>query len=157
MTFDIPDALESEHEELHGELVAATKAGGRTGEAAKAVARVLQPHFEKEEQYALPPLALLQPLSEGKLDKGMADVLKLTDKLEAELATMLAEHKAIVSELAKLIDAATAEHKPNVAHFAETLIRHAQTEEQVAYPAALLVGRYLKQAFSPERRAAETP
>ena len=47
-----------EHDELHADLVKATKAGGQAGEAAKAVAKVLHNHFHKEEEYALPPLGL---------------------------------------------------------------------------------------------------
>ena len=62
MMFQIPQSLKSEHEALHSMLVRATKASGATGEAAKAVAAVLHPHFVKEEQFALPPLGLLAPL-----------------------------------------------------------------------------------------------
>ena len=62
-----------------------TKERGRTGEAAKAVAKVLEPHFAKENAYALPPLGLLKPLSQGKFEPKMVEVLKLTDKLEAAL------------------------------------------------------------------------
>ncbi|HEU0202964.1 MAG TPA: hypothetical protein VFR86_21360 [Burkholderiaceae bacterium] len=36
----------------------------------------------------------------------MADVLKLTDRLAAELPAMLAEHKTIVAALQRLIDTA---------------------------------------------------
>lgn len=46
--------LKLEHQELHANLVKATKAGGRAGDAAKAVARVLHVHFVKEEEFALP-------------------------------------------------------------------------------------------------------
>lgn len=63
----IPQPLKVEHEELHAELVKATKAGGKTGEAAEEVARALHPHFEKEEEFALPPLGLLSSLIEGKV------------------------------------------------------------------------------------------
>jgi hypothetical protein len=52
MEFEIPESLELEHEELHRQLVDAMKEGGKVGEAAKAVANVLHPHFEKEEEYA---------------------------------------------------------------------------------------------------------
>jgi hypothetical protein len=48
MNFQIPLILKAEHEELHGELARATKAGGRTVEAAKAVAKLMHPHFVKE-------------------------------------------------------------------------------------------------------------
>jgi hypothetical protein len=140
----IPAPLKEEHEELHADLVKATKSGGRTAEAAKAVAEALHPHFVKEEEYAMPPLGLLVDLAQGKLDPAMLNVLTMTDRLEAELPIMLEEHKAVVAALMKLTAAADAENKPEVARFAEKLILHAQTEEQVLYPAALLVGRYLK-------------
>ncbi len=144
MNFQIPATLKAEHEELHGELARATKASGRTGEAAKAVAKVMHPHFLKEEEYALPLLGLLSTLADGKLEPGMAEVLKMTDKLEAELPQMLVEHKAIVAALQQLVEAAKAEDKPDYARFAEKLMAHARTEEEVSYPAALLIGRYLK-------------
>lgn len=144
MKFEIPKPMKIEHDELHADLVKAIKAGGQTGEAAKAVAKVLHNHFVKEEEYALPPLGLLTALSEGKFEPGMAEVLKMTDRLEAELPTMLSEHKDIVAALEKLIDAAKAENKPGIVHFAEKLMLHADSEEQVSYPASLLIGRYVK-------------
>jgi hypothetical protein len=144
MKFEIPKPMKIEHDELHTDLVKATKAGGKTAEAAKEVAKVLHSHFVKEEEYALPPLGLLVALSEGKFETSMAEVLKMTDKLEAELPTMLSEHKDIVAALKKLIDAARTENRPDVVHFAEKLMLHAQTEEQVSYPTAILVGHYVK-------------
>jgi hypothetical protein len=54
-------------------------------------------------------------------ETGMADVLKMTDKLEAEFPTMLSEHKDILAALSKLIEAARTENKPDVVHFAEKL------------------------------------
>jgi hypothetical protein len=144
MKFEIPKPMKIEHDELHTDLVKATKAGGKTAEAAKEVAKVLHGHFVKEEEYALPPLGLLVALSEGKFETSMAEVLKMTDKLEAELPTMLSEHKDIVAALKKLIDAARTENRPDVVHFAEKLMLHAQTEEQVSYPTAILVGHYVK-------------
>ena len=144
MNFQIPPALKAEHEELHAELARATKAGGRTGEAAKAVAKLMHPHFLKEEEYALPPLGLLTALSKGKVESGMAEALKMTDRLEAELPQMLAEHKDIVKALESLVAEAKAENKPQYALFADKLMAHARTEEEVSYPTALLVGRYLK-------------
>ena len=144
MKFEIPQAMKAEHDELHADLVEATKAGGRAGDAAKAVAKVLHHHFVKEEEYALPPLGLLVPLSQGRFEPAMADVLKMTDKLAADLPKMLAEHAEIVAALKKLVEAATAENEPGIVRFAQKLMLHAQTEEQVSYPAALLIGAYIK-------------
>jgi hypothetical protein len=77
-------------------------------------------------------------------EPGMAEVLVMTDKLKAELLTMLVEHQQIVAALAKLVDAAKEENKSDVVHFAEKLMLHAQTEEQVSYPTAILIGEFIK-------------
>lgn len=69
MDIRIPEPLKLEHQELHEELVRATKEPGRIGEAAKAVAAVLHPHFVKEEEYALPPLGLLSALATGSANR----------------------------------------------------------------------------------------
>ena len=144
MKLRIPQPLKLEHEGLHAELVEATKAGGTTAEAAKAVAKVLHSHFIKEEEFALPPLGLLSQLARGRVDRRMESVLGMTDRLKAELPEMLREHKAVVATLRKLTAAAKREHKPEHAHFAEKLVLHARTEEEVLYPTAILIGEYIK-------------
>jgi hypothetical protein len=104
----------------------------------------LHPHFVKEEEYALPPLGLLPRLATGDVTPEMADVLALTERLKAELPQMLEEHKAIVAALSHLVEVGKQEHKLEYAHFAEKLILHAQTEEEVLYPTATMIGEYLK-------------
>jgi hypothetical protein len=110
MTPKVPRPLKLEHEELHAELVRAMKAGGKTGEAAKAVAKVLHNHFVKEEEFALPPIGLLGTLARGKVNAQMRRVLNMTDRLQTELPAMLREHKAVVVALEKLIAAAKREN-----------------------------------------------
>jgi hypothetical protein len=144
MSPKIPESLKLEHEELHADLVRATNAGGKTGEAAKAVAKVLHEHFIKEEEFALPPIGLLSALARGEVDKEMRSVLAMTDRLKTELPEMLREHEAVVAALKQLTVAAKEEKLPEHARFAEKLTLHAHTEEDVLYPAAILVGEYLK-------------
>ena len=144
MDFHIPDPLKAEHEELHAELTAAIDSGGAVGDAAKAVAELLHPHFVKEEAYALPPLGLLGLLAKGEAKPEMAEVLAMTDQLRSDLPSMLAEHARIVEALDRLADAAEREDNLQVAQFTEKLKLHAQTEEEVLYPAAIVVGDYLR-------------
>ena len=144
MEFKIPEPLKEEHEELHEELARTIRVGGKIGMAAKRVAEIMHPHFIKEEEYAMPPLGLLAPLSKGDIKPEMGDVLRITERLKAGLNVMLAEHTAIVDALIKLADVATMENKMEVAFFAKKLILHIQTEEEVLYPAAILTGEYLK-------------
>lgn len=84
----------------------ATQAGGEFGELAETLARLMHPHFVKEDQIALPPLGLLAALAHGDATPEMAGVLALTDQFEAEIPAMLAEHQAIVDALQRLRDAA---------------------------------------------------
>ena len=142
MRFDIPKPLKAEHDALHATLVQATKEAGSIGEAAREVARLLHPHFVQEEAFALPPLALLAELAGGAVRPEMSEVLPMTRRLKAELPAMLAEHKTIVGALDKLAAAARAAKRPEYERFAEALVLHAQTEEQVLYPAAILVGEH---------------
>lgn len=144
MKIKIPGSLKIEHEELHEELVEATKSGGATGEAAKTVATALHSHFLKEEEYALPPLGLLLKLAQGEVTVEMKEVLAMTDRLKAELPEMLKEHEAIVAALEDLTNASIKENKMKYVRFAEKLKLHAETEEEVLYPAALLIGEYIK-------------
>jgi hypothetical protein len=136
----IPASLRAEHEEIHAELLRATKAAGRVGAAARALARVLDPHFEREQQIALPPLGLLAPLARGEATPEMRAVLPMTDSLRAELPKMLAEHKTIRAATLRLSEAARAAGNTRVAQLADKLKLHAQSEEEMFYPAAVLVG-----------------
>lgn len=63
----------------------------------------------------------------------------MTDVLAAEMPQMLEEHKRIVDALEKLAEAASTEKKAGPARFADKLRLHARKEEEVLYPAAILV------------------
>ncbi|MGH8279024.1 MAG: hemerythrin domain-containing protein [Gammaproteobacteria bacterium] len=142
--FPIPTSVTEEHAELRAELTQVIQSGGATGQAAQAVAKVLNPHFLQEEEYALPALGLLPELAQGQVTPQMNAVLPVTEQLKRSLPGMLAEHKEIQAALVRLEAAAQAERKPEAERFAQQLMHHALTEEQVTYPAALLVGEYLK-------------
>jgi hypothetical protein len=140
----IPKSLQVEHAAIHSALVEATKAPGRVGAAAKDLADVLHAHFVREEEIALPPLGLLAPLAAKPRPEGMAEVLKMTDALKKELPRMLEEHKQIRAAVDKLRLAAREEKSPKFEQLADQLALHAQSEEEVFYPASLLVGEVIR-------------
>lgn len=139
----IPKSVENEHHEIHAELKMALNEKGETGKAAEEVEKLLSKHFEKEEKYAMPPLGYLQELSQGKVDSKMKDMISASGKLKEELPEMLSEHKSILAALEKLEAAARKEKKGDVLKFVDKLKNHALTEEEVLYPAAILVGDYI--------------
>lgn len=140
----IPSSIRAEHQEIHATLIEATRVAGPVGVAAKALADVLHPHFVREEQVALPPLALLAPLARGEMPEGAASIQAMSDTLRAELPTMLEEHTRIRAAVAELGRVARAAGAARYERLAEQLAQHALTEEEVLYPAAILVGDLIR-------------
>ena len=144
MVTKTPDSLDSEHRDLREHLERAMAAPGRTGEAAREVMNVLAPHILLEHEFAMPPLSHLAAIARGEITPEMGRIIDKTDAFKAELPRMLDEHKLIVAALRTLLQAATAEKQPGSAQFAQKMILHAQMEEEILYPAAILVGEYLR-------------
>ncbi len=144
MEHSTPDSLKREHADLHGGIVAASRSGGKTAAAAQAVGQALLPHFEREEAYALPPLGTLLRLAKGDIPPDSDRIIALADSLKKDLNYMLHEHRGIIVELDKLMEAAMEEKRSEYVELAERLILHARTEEEVLYPAAILAGEYLR-------------
>lgn len=133
-----------EHDRLRQELERATAVGGDTAGAARAVLEVLVPHMLLEEEFAIPPLRLLPRLARGEFTEDMQLILPKTERMKAELPRMLRDHELIIEALRRLLQAAVKEQHDGYAGFAQKLIHHAQQEEEVFYPASILVGEYVK-------------
>jgi hypothetical protein len=140
----LPSDAKPEHRELHERLSKARRLGGRTAQAAQSLMEVLFPHILLEEKYAAPPLSLLSRLAGGEVTEDMSHVIRRSEKLKSELPKMLEDHRRIVAALASLMQAAAEEKHEGYAEFGQKLIRHAQQEEEYLYPAAILVGEYVK-------------
>ena len=148
-----PASVRLEHEALHRELADVSLETGRVGEAARELARLMHLHFLREDEYATPPLGLLARLARDDVTPDMADALPLIARLKAEMPLMLDEHRAIKGALRNLEELATAEGKLEIADFARRLTLHAQSEEEILYPAAILVGDVLKQRLQALQKA----
>lgn len=133
-----------EHRELREILTRAMGASGRTALAADGVRRVLYPHMRLEEAFAAPPLSLLPKIAAGDVTPDMEKIIEISAMLKLQLPRMLEQHRTIVTALKTLLRAATEEHHPAYVQFAQRLMHHAQQEEEMLYPAAILVGEYVK-------------
>jgi hypothetical protein len=151
--FKVPEALQREHDLMRHRLDRAVNEGGRTAAAAVVVVEALRPHVAKEEDFGLPALGLLQHLVAGRVSPAMRGVTVMTDRLKVEYEQMLADHEAIAAAIRALADAAREEGKLEYVGICDQLARHLQTEEQVYYPAAILIGEYLKLKLGEPPRA----
>jgi hypothetical protein len=144
MELETPTPLKSEHQALSAEISQALKLEGRTGKATRLVARLMERHFAREEEFALPPLGLLPALAQGTIETGMAAAVTMAARLHDELPNLLAEQRVVVAALEELMAAAESEGHAELVGFAETLMLHEEIERQVTYPTAILIGKYLQ-------------
>jgi hypothetical protein len=139
----IPHSLQARHEAFHAEFIKATKDAGKVGDAALAIEKLGTTHFAKAKD-VFPPLGLLPRLAEGKITPEMGEAIKIAEKLKAGLPQIHHEHRDLVAGLKRLADAAKEEGKTDYVRFSERLTLHIQEEEEVLYPAVLLIGDYVK-------------
>lgn len=145
MTLSIPSLIREEHEELHRSLSKLVTLRGNVGVEAKKLEEVLRPHFEKEEELAMPLLGLLKYMAMGRPIEDRQRAAELAEKFAAEYEKMLQEHVEITRALESLEASAKKARKRAALTFAKNLRQHATLEEEILYPAALLIRNALKQ------------
>lgn len=140
-----PSSLEEEHKETHEKLEKIVSSSGDTANMAKQVQSILQPHFEKEEQLSIPVLGALQPYVNGTLtEETRNQAIQISQQFKQEYPTMLEEHKQIVAALDNLENTAMQENRQDAISFIADLKSHAINEEQVTYPATIIIGELLE-------------
>jgi hypothetical protein len=144
MAIAVPASLKALHESLHATLKRATREPGRTGEAARKLIHHLERQFAREEEFALPALALLPALSRGEVAPDQRDAVRLVDQLSDERASLLEAYRGIRVELRAFAGAAEAEGKPEYLDLIEDLVMYARLAEEVLYPAALLAAAFIR-------------
>ncbi|MBI5277100.1 MAG: hemerythrin domain-containing protein [Burkholderiales bacterium] len=70
----------------------------------------------------------------------MAEVVPMTRRLKSELPRLFAEHKELNALGDRLREAALAAGRTEYANLADALRLHTRTEEEVLYPAAIVLG-----------------
>lgn len=134
MRIEMPRSLRLDHDELAQTLAGWSHEPGRLGEEIRRVARLLEPHMRE-------------------VRAEMAQVFPHTDWLKNHAGTLVAEHRMILAAAEQMLEAARGEQRLDCLEFAERLINHLRVEEEVLYPAAILVGEYLRLALASHERA----
>jgi len=143
-SFGIPEGLVTEHDGIHEQLAALLDEPAPVGPAARKLADLLHHHFPLENEIALPPLGWLNALASGAELPDASATLEQTNRLREMLPSMLEEHVEIHKAANALNEAGVAANSDAAVQFAVTLMAHARHEEEVLYPAAILVGEVLQ-------------
>ena len=140
----VPASIKMEHEQLLAQVQQLTLLEDSAGRAAKRLQHLVQFHFREEEDYVFPQLGLLPLLAEDKLPPQKEEMLRLSEKLAGHLTQLNAEHQLIDAYVQELKQAAGNSDLPGIEAFEKRLYQHARIEEEVYFPAAILVAEYLK-------------
>lgn len=141
---EVPSVIKQEHDYLLDKVYKMTLWKDSTGLAAIKLYDLMKHHFAEEEDYVLPPLGLLPLVANGKLPDQIKDVILLTEKVKSHLIHLDAEHQLIKAFADELMQAGVTDNHSEIVEFEKELEKHAKTEEEVFFPAAILLGEYLK-------------
>lgn len=148
MTFKIPASIRDEHEMLRERLSQAVNELGPVGEHAREVARLFEARVQREMEL-LRPLGLLEGAAARGITADMAEALPTTRRLKAELPALLSEHRALIAALRRMVEAAREADMPRHERFAAALILHMRIEEQVLFPAVIVLGDAIERLLAP--------
>ncbi|HET9747446.1 MAG TPA: hemerythrin domain-containing protein [Chitinophagaceae bacterium] len=141
---EVPSSIKKEHDYLLDQIHTITSFQDSAGLAAIKLNDLMQHHFKEEEDFVLPALGLLTSLAGGKIPEQSNEIIRLTDKLASQLTHLSVEHQLIKAYMDELKHADTNMSHPEIIEFEKQLHKHANIEEEVFFPAAILIGEYLK-------------
>ena len=134
----LPTSLVNEHSEL---LLRAEAFTRNRDSLAIELYQLIEFHFREEEEYVFPVLGVLPALSEGHIPPNADSIIGLARKYQSNAVKLLAEHQMITTLLEKY---RLLSGDSSVDAFKKQLEQHALTEEQIYFPAVVLVAEYLK-------------
>ena len=141
---EVPSSIRDKHADLLRQIVSLSTLPDSTGRVAQKLREIIEYHFREEEEYVFPPLALLPSVSRGNIPKDLAAVTKMRDQYRDNNNKLLAEHQMISVYLKELISAATREQHPEAILFEKYLRAHATEEEEILFPAVMLLHEHLR-------------
>ncbi len=148
---EAPDVLRLEHDHIRDRLTAMTRTPRGVGEAARRVARLYWPHFEREEAIVFPLFALLHELALGDVQPEMAAALTLISRFSAEHEHLHRQQQSIVSAIGALLAASRREQNEECVSFAYQLWQHERREDVVLFPTIILMANYIRDALEVRR------
>lgn len=136
----LPDSLKREHDAYIECLQRYVHEKGDTGTAVKDLLRLVEPHLEKDNELVLPLLAVFAASTTVKPLENPGRIMRAYETYSKQYPSLFAEHALIRQAIGRARRAASVEGYSEVVNTLDALARHALVEEEVLYPAALLVG-----------------
>ena len=139
----VPGVLDEEYESLYRDLKDASNVPGYIGEAAKDAFRLLQPHYQKDHEFALPPLRLISTIANENINEQVHYLQTMSGRVKRDLSQLKAEIEGIIRALDHLASVALREDKREYHTLARNMIRFLRNEIEILYPASIMIGEII--------------
>lgn len=136
-----PGVLIKQHEYL---LAKAKSLSANKDSIALKLYEVLEYHFSEEEQYVFPVLGILPVLAAGNMPEESDAIIGLTVRFKSNSAKLLAEHQVIRTLIEEYKLRFKTQNDIGFNEFEQELTEHANAEEEIYFPATVVIGDYLK-------------
>jgi len=149
VTLQVPQSIRLQHQQIISRLehFASNKDKESAAAAQKATA-FLKEHYAKEEQFVLPPLALLPGLAKGEVSKDMEPAVAMADRTKSALADFEKDHINITSLMNELIEVGKKRKNEELVRLASRVAAQSLNDIEVAQPTTILIGEYIRQRLS---------
>ena len=145
----VPQSIRLQHDQIISRLDhLAQRSDQESAAAAQKALTFLKQHYAKEEAFVLPPLGLLPRLAKGDIAKDMEPAIEMADRVRAALPEFERDHIEITSLMNELIAVGQSRRNDELVRLATRVAAQSLNDIEVAQPAAILVGDYLRQHFS---------
>jgi hypothetical protein len=141
---DIPQAIRLDHEETIRHLTVLSHRRSPVGAVAAKALDVMRRHQAQEREFILPPLTLLQSLTEGKISPDMKWAIGMADRVKTEREQIFAAHVKITELMNELLHAADRAHDRDAREFAESAVAGSLNDMEIQEPTTILIGEYLR-------------
>ncbi len=141
---DIPQSMRVEHDNTLQELTTLSRRKGPVGVEARKALALFKLHWQREEEFILPPLTLLRELADGKVSPDMKWAIAMADRVKAEREKTYQEHTQITDAMNALAAAARTSHDTAALNFAQAAVADSLTDLELIEPMSIVIGDYLK-------------
>ena len=141
---EVPSSIKKTHAHILEQIHKMTLYKDSSSIVALKLEELMVHHFKEEEDFVLPLLGLLPSLANGQTPEQNKDLTLLGERVKSQLTHMSVEHQLIKAYIEELKQASNKENLAEIIEFENDVIDHATSEEEVFFPASILVGEYLK-------------
>lgn len=148
-TLEVPQSIRLQHQQIISRLEHfASNKDKESAAAAQKAAAFLKEHYAKEEEFVLPPLALLPRLAKGEVSKEMEPAVAMADRTKSALADFENDHINITSLMNELIEVGKKKKNDELVRLASRVAAQSLNDIEVAQPTTILIGEYIRQRLS---------